>query len=126
MTVVGPGELRYIAQLRGVYRRHGVAMPLSGQVALRWQESGSPFWTKFSLNWADEQEDLADSDSGNRFPVNGTPGWQTYNLSTGLAVTRNLDIALALQNITDENYRVHGSGVNEPGRNLVATIIYKF
>ena len=27
-TVVGPGELRYIAQLRGVYEQHGVAMPL--------------------------------------------------------------------------------------------------
>lgn len=26
--VVGPGELRYVAQLRGVYERHGVAMPL--------------------------------------------------------------------------------------------------
>lgn len=28
VTVVGPGELRYFAQLEGVYERHGVAMPL--------------------------------------------------------------------------------------------------
>lgn len=27
-TVVGPGELRYFAQLKGVYEQHGVAMPL--------------------------------------------------------------------------------------------------
>lgn len=27
-VVVGPGELRYFAQLRGVYERHGIAMPL--------------------------------------------------------------------------------------------------
>ena len=27
-TVVGPGELRYFAQIRGVYEAHGVAMPL--------------------------------------------------------------------------------------------------
>lgn len=27
-TVVGPGELRYFAQLRGVYAHHGVTMPL--------------------------------------------------------------------------------------------------
>ena len=28
VTVVGPGELRYFAQLKGVYEHHGVAMPL--------------------------------------------------------------------------------------------------
>lgn len=28
ITVVGPGELRYLAQLKGVYEAHGVAMPL--------------------------------------------------------------------------------------------------
>jgi len=28
ITVVGPGELRYMAQLKGVYEAHGVAMPL--------------------------------------------------------------------------------------------------
>lgn len=28
VTVVGPGELRYFAQLRGVYAHHGVEMPL--------------------------------------------------------------------------------------------------
>ena len=27
-TVVGPGELRYFAQLKGVYEAHDVAMPL--------------------------------------------------------------------------------------------------
>jgi bacillithiol biosynthesis cysteine-adding enzyme BshC len=28
VTVVGPGELRYFAQLRGIYEHHGVPMPL--------------------------------------------------------------------------------------------------
>lgn len=28
VAILGPGELRYFAQLRGVYRQHGVAMPL--------------------------------------------------------------------------------------------------
>ncbi len=29
VTVLGPGELRYFAQLKGVYEAHGVAMPLT-------------------------------------------------------------------------------------------------
>jgi bacillithiol synthase len=29
ITVLGPGELRYFAQLKGVYKAHGVAMPLT-------------------------------------------------------------------------------------------------
>jgi outer membrane receptor protein involved in Fe transport len=31
-------------------------------------------------------------------------------------------VSLALDNLTDEEYRVHGSGVNEPGRNLIASL----
>lgn len=31
--VLGPGELRYVAQLRGVYEEHGVSMPLAWQRA---------------------------------------------------------------------------------------------
>ncbi len=33
VIVLGPGELRYVAQLRGVYREHGVPMPLAWQRA---------------------------------------------------------------------------------------------
>lgn len=33
VIVLGPGELRYVAQLRGVYRAHGVPMPLAWQRA---------------------------------------------------------------------------------------------
>ena len=36
-------------------------------------------------------------------------------------MTDILDLALALENIFDEDYRIHGSGVNEPGQNLVLT-----
>jgi hemoglobin/transferrin/lactoferrin receptor protein len=37
-------------------------------------------------------------------------------------VRDGVNLSLALDNITDEDYRIHGSGVNEPGRNLVASI----
>jgi outer membrane receptor protein involved in Fe transport len=31
-------------------------------------------------------------------------------------------LSLAVENLTDEDYRTHGSGVNEPGRNLVVAL----
>jgi hemoglobin/transferrin/lactoferrin receptor protein len=36
-------------------------------------------------------------------------------------VTETIDVALAVENLFDEDYRIHGSGVNEPGRNLLLT-----
>ena len=37
----------------------------------------------------------------------------------GYEWTENSMLALAVENITDEDYRVHGSGVNGPGRNFI-------
>ena len=33
----------------------------------------------------------------------------------GVQVTENLQLNAALENITNEDYRIHGSGVNQPG-----------
>jgi hemoglobin/transferrin/lactoferrin receptor protein len=33
---------------------------------------------------------------------------------------------VALENVLDQDYRIHGSGINEPGRNLVLTAAYRF
>jgi hemoglobin/transferrin/lactoferrin receptor protein len=56
-----------------------------------------------------------------RIPPGGTPGYAVYHLRGGVRVTKNLNVALGLENIFDDDYRVHGSGVNEPGRNLILT-----
>jgi outer membrane receptor protein involved in Fe transport len=32
----------------------------------------------------------------------------------------------AVENLTDEDYRIHGSGVNEPGRNFVLAMDARF
>ena len=31
----------------------------------------------------------------------------------------DLTLTFAVENVTNEGYRIHGSGVNEPGRNFV-------
>jgi hypothetical protein len=41
-------------------------------------------------------------------------------------LSKNTDLAIALENITDEEYRIHGSGLNEPGINLIITLRHAF
>lgn len=60
-TVVGPGELRYFAQLRGVYDQHGVAMPLiwPRATATLLEPPVARMLDKFGLNAAAVQHDFA-------------------------------------------------------------------
>lgn len=48
-----------------------------------------------------------------------TAGFAIVNLRGGVTVTRNLDVTVIGENLADTNYRIHGSGVDGVGRNLV-------
>jgi hemoglobin/transferrin/lactoferrin receptor protein len=48
------------------------------------------------------------------------------HLRTGFRLTPALSVHVALENILDKDYRIHGSGVNEPGRNLVLSAAATF
>jgi outer membrane receptor protein involved in Fe transport len=55
-----------------------------------------------------------------------TPGFVSVNLRAGFAPARHLDLTVALMNALDRNYRVHGSGVDAPGRSLFASARVSF
>jgi len=55
-----------------------------------------------------------------------TPGFLSVNLRAGFAIVRHLDVTVALMNALDRNYRVHGSGMDAPGRSLFATARVSF
>lgn len=72
---------------------------------------------------AASQERLAAGDrSDNRIPPGGTPGWSIFNLNVGYEPGL-LNINVALQNILDEDYRYHGSGINGQGRTLLVSLM---
>jgi outer membrane receptor protein involved in Fe transport len=80
-----------------------------------------------SLEWlaAGRQDRLAQGDrDDNRIPAGGTPGWSVLNLHAGWTKKR-ISVNLSALNLTNEDYRTHGSGVNGVGRSLWATIRYK-
>jgi outer membrane receptor protein involved in Fe transport len=55
-------------------------------------------------------------DDNTRVPLYlSTAGWATVNLRAGAPLGERWQLLLALENILDKNYRVHGSGIDAPG-----------
>jgi len=103
-------------------------MPLTGQLALRFAPPASRYWAEAVVDAADGADKLSSADKRDtqRIPPGGTPGYVVFTVRGGASVTRNLDLTLELENLADEDYRIHGSGVNEPGRNLIVTASLTF
>ena len=103
-------------------------MPLTGQAAVRWQPAGRPFWLEAVLDAAEKATRLSADDERDvqRIPPGGTPGYAVLTLRGGATVLDDLQLTVALENVADEDYRIHGSGVNEPGRNLVVQAEWTF
>ncbi len=76
--------------------------------------------------WASGQSRLAQGDrDDNRIPKGGTPGWRVWNTFAGYQY-RKLQFRLSLQNIFNEDYRTHGSGINGVGRSVLSELRLSF
>jgi outer membrane receptor protein involved in Fe transport len=89
--------------------------PTQGIAGLRWrdQDSNSYFaiytWLVGRQDRLDPVRDISDE----RIPPGGTPGYGTLNLRLGRAfgACNQHRASLSLENLTDKDYLVHGSGV---------------
>lgn len=93
-------------------------LPLTGSVALRWTDSSEKFWVEGRLLAANEEDRITAVDQAaddQRIPTGGTPGYIIASLHAGWKVNERLDLTCGVENLTDEDYRIHGSGQNEPG-----------
>lgn len=92
--------------------------PLFGQVALRYQIE-RPNWTAFAETFvraASAQDRLSPEDvSDVRIPEGGTPGWWTWHIRAGVTAYERFSLRLSVDNILNEPYKIHGSGVYGPG-----------
>jgi len=61
-----------------------------------------------------------------RFPDEGTPAWWTLNVRVGVEVARGLWLTTGVENLFNYRYRVHGSGIDAPGRNFTIAADYVF
>ncbi|MCC6539857.1 MAG: TonB-dependent receptor [Bryobacterales bacterium] len=53
-----------------------------------------------------------------------TAGWVSLAVRAGVPLTERVTLHLALENLADRQYRLHGSGVDAPGRNAYLALRY--
>lgn len=103
-------------------------MPLTVYTALRWESEDRRFWAEVAERATDKEDRLTSVDRADtqRIPPGGTPGYAVTDLRCGWRLKKNLSVAAAVENSFDKDYRVHGSGSNEPGRNFILSAEYRF
>lgn len=100
--------------------------PLQGRLGAEWRHSERlrfEGWTYFAAR----QDRLSPRDRIDpRIDPDGTGGYATLNARIAWSAAPGLDLALRLENLTDKRYRDHGSGLDDPGRNWIATVDWRF
>ncbi len=103
-------------------------MPPTAHLGLRWDHPTKKYWAETILTMADDQEHLSSGDQRDtqRIPPGGTPGYAVASVRGGAQLGKHFTLTTALENLTNKDYRVHGSGLNEPGINFVIAVDGRF
>lgn len=98
--------------------------PLQGLVGLRWRRKDGAAWGEAYARMAGKQDQLSPRDEADtqRIPPGGTPGYVVLGIRGGIRLGDRLGATLAIENLTDRDYRIHGSGQNEPGTNVIVSL----
>ncbi len=93
-------------------------LPLTGSLALRWTDDSEKFWVQGRVFGACREDRISAADQladNQRIPTGGTPGYLITSLNAGWQATDSLNLTCGVENLFDQDYRIHGSGQNEPG-----------
>ncbi len=87
---------------------------------LDWKSRDEKWKAGLAIQLALRADHLNEQDRNDtqRIPPGGTPGYFKIDAYTNYAWNDHLNIQLGINNILDEAYRIHGSGLNEPGFGL--------
>jgi outer membrane receptor protein involved in Fe transport len=97
--------------------------PLNGRLASNYNRKRC--LVSAELLFARKQDRLAQGDKDdNRIPLGGTPGWNVINFYAGYEFNK-VRVNSCFQNLLNEDYRTHGSGINGVGRSAWISLSVK-
>ena len=77
--------------------------------------------------FAGSQDRLSPRDARDvRINPAGTPGWVTANIAANWQASERWQATARVENILDKQYRLHGSGIDATGRNLLLSLHYSW
>lgn len=101
-------------------------MPPTFVGSVRWQKGAWSAGASFTAVARADRLSTQDRVDTERIPPGGTPGYATLGLRASWQWQRRFTFSAALENLADKDYRIHGSGLNEPGRNLLVSSRVEF
>ena len=98
--------------------------PFHGRTFLQWKPGRMMYMLEYL--YAGSQTRLAQGDrDDNRIPKGGTPGWNILNIHASIDFNKVV-LRTGVANIFNQDYRMHGSGINGLGRNLYISAQFRF
>jgi len=96
--------------------------PLAGRISLQFY-NGSNWEFESSIEFAGNQDNLSARDLRDaRINPHGTAGWAIIGVRAFWSGNDDWQLVFGANNLLDKQVRVHGSGLDEPGRNLSLSV----
>lgn len=94
-------------------------MPFTAQLGARWEDERH--WFEVVAVGAGDADKLSSADRGDtqRIPPGGTPAYLVFHARGGMRLSSWASLDVAVENLLDEDYRIHGSGQNMPGTSVL-------
>ncbi|MCW8130636.1 MAG: TonB-dependent receptor [Planctomycetota bacterium] len=116
---------------RRKYRKPGGdrIIPVMSHLGVIYEPAGQHWWVEVHGDIYSDADrlSLGNRSDTRRIPPGGTPGFKVFGFRGGVKLLDDkLDLIGAVDNVTDEDYRIHGSGQNMPGRNFSLSLRFKW
>jgi len=112
-------------------KRHKPAdrlIPVMSHMGFKYEPVGKNWWVELHADVFSKADLLAVGNRvDNRIPPNGTSGFGVFGIrGAARFLDDRLTISGAVENIANEDYRIHGSGQNMPGTNFILSLNYNW